>query len=76
MCDSIFKRQMPPGLLGDDGPYNYPDGSPVPVGMAAMLAASEGISHAEARRRMVEGLPTVNKNFHHSSAKLSKFTHT
>lgn len=47
-------NKMPP-LFDDDGPYTYPDGSPIPVGMAIMPACSEHISTNEALQRLYDG---------------------
>ena len=51
---SVNLDKMPP-LFDDDGPYTYPDGSPIPVGMAIMLACSEHISTNEALQRLYDG---------------------
>lgn len=50
---TLFPRQFPP-LFNDDTPYAYPDGSPIPVGLAFLLATQEHITTSEARRRMIE----------------------
>lgn len=51
---SVNLNKMPP-LFDDDVPFTYPDGSPIPVGMAIMLACSEHISINEALQRLYDG---------------------
>lgn len=50
---AVNLNKMPP-LFEDDGPFTYPDGSHIPVGLAFLLATQEHITTGEARRRMFE----------------------
>ncbi len=51
---TINLNKMPP-RFDDYGPYTYPDGSHIPVGMAIMPACSGHISTSEALQRLYDG---------------------
>ena len=50
---SVNLNKMPP-LFDYDAPFTYPDGSPIPAGLAILLATQEHITTSEARRLMIE----------------------
>lgn len=58
---TVNLNKMPP-LFEDDVPLTYPDGSPIPVGLAFLLATQEHITVNEARRRMIEAWRGGNGN--------------